>query len=82
MEITALRLSFINRRRECRLTQANLARLAGVSREMVVRFENGSHDIGLSRLLRLCEALNLDLTLRHGKGRLVLEDLGDLLKDE
>lgn len=82
MEITAIRLSFINRRRECRLTQANLALLAGVSREMVVRFENGSHDIGLRRLLRLCDALDLDLTLRHGKSRPVLEELGDLLRDE
>ena len=49
---------------------------------MVVRFENGSHDIGLRRLLRLCDALDLELTLRPGKGRPVLEELGDLFKDE
>lgn len=82
MEISVIRPLLINRRRERGLTQAELAQLAGVSREMVVRFENGSHDIGLRRLLRLCDALDLELTLRPGKGRPVLEELGDLFKDE
>jgi HTH-type transcriptional regulator/antitoxin HipB len=82
MEISAIRLSLISRRRERGLTQAEIAQLAGVSREMVVRFENGNHDIGLRRLLRLCDALDLELTLRPGKGRPVLEELADLFKDE
>jgi transcriptional regulator with XRE-family HTH domain len=77
-----LRTLIASRRAEIGITQAELARLAQVSREMVVRFENGAHDIGLRRLLRLCDALGLELSIRPGQGRPVLEELGALFGDD
>jgi hypothetical protein len=49
---------------------------------MILRFEKGDHDIGLRRLLRLCSALDLELTVRPGRGRPVLEELDELFKDD
>lgn len=82
MDGNKIRETLAERRRERGLTQAELGRLAQVSREMVVRFENGNHDIGLRRLLRLCAVLELELIVRPGSGRPVAEDLGELFKDE
>ncbi|HAS50394.1 MAG TPA: transcriptional regulator [Gammaproteobacteria bacterium] len=70
------------RRRERGLTQAQLGALAQVSREMILRFEKGDHDIGLRRLLRLCTALDLDLVVRPGHGRPTLDELDELFKDD
>jgi transcriptional regulator with XRE-family HTH domain len=82
MNIAEIRTSIINRRKEHGLTQEQLGKAAKVSREMVSRFENDAHDIGLRRLLRLCEALDLELIVRPGRGRPTLEELNDLFKDE
>jgi len=82
MTIEEIRQALAARRKERGLTQAALGQLASVSREMVVRFENGDHDIGLRRLLRLCAVLGLDLSARPGRGRPVAEDLDQLFKDE
>lgn len=82
MDIAAIRTSLIDRRKERGLTQEALGTRAKVSREMVSRFENDTHDIGLRRLLRLCDALELDLTVRPGHGRPTLEEVGELFKDE
>jgi len=77
-----LRTLIASRRAEIGVTQAELARLAQVSREMIVRFEKGDHDIGLRPLLRLCDALGLELSIRPGRGRPVLEELGEIFGDD
>ena len=77
-----IRQSVAERRASLKMTQAELARRAQVSREMIVRFENGDHDIGLRRLLRICDALGLELLIRPGKGRPVVEELGEIFKDD
>ena len=82
MDIYTIRQTLAARRRERGLTQARLAELAQVSREMVLRFEKGDHDIGLRRLLRLCAALDLDLSVRPGRGRPTLEELDELFRDD
>ena len=70
------------RRKELGLTQAELARRAHLSREMIVRFENGEHDIGLRKLLRILSALDLDISVRPGVGRPVLEELDSIFKED
>jgi transcriptional regulator with XRE-family HTH domain len=82
METDEIRQLLAARRRERGLTQAQLGALAQVSREMILRFEKGDHDIGLRRLLRLCSALDLELTVRPGRGWPVLEELDELFKDD
>ena len=82
MDAEQIRQTLAARRRERRLTQAQLGVLAQVSREMILRFEKGDHDIGLRRLLRLCAALDLELIVRPGRGRPTLEELDELFKDD
>lgn len=82
MNTQQIRQSVAERRASLKMTQAELARRAQVSREMIVRFENGDHDIGLRRLLRICDALGLELQIRPGKGRPVVEELGEIFKDD
>lgn len=82
MDTNQIRTSIIARRKELRLTQQQLAESASVTREAVSRFENDAHDIGLRRLLRLCAALKLELFVRPGHGRPVMEELDQLFKDE
>ena len=73
----------IARRKELHLTQAQLGQLAGISREMIVRFENDSpNDLGLRRFLRLLLALGLDMQLRPGSSRPTTEELTALFPDD
>ena len=52
--------ALVAERREClSLSQAELARRAGVTREWVVRLENGSTTVTLFRLMRVLRELGL-----------------------
>ena len=82
MDTTDIRTEIIKRRKERRFTQAQLGQSAKVSREMISRFENDTHDIGLRRLLRICAALDLEMTIRPGRGRPTIEELDDIFRDE
>jgi HTH-type transcriptional regulator / antitoxin HipB len=82
MNTEKIRQALSDRRKERGLTQAELAALAGVSRDVVSYLENDHHDIGLRRFARLCAVLDLELIVRPGSGRPVLEDLDQLFKDE
>ena len=51
------------RRKEWHLTQAELARRAGLSRELITRFERGQvTDFGSRKLLAVLAALDLEVT--------------------
>ena len=51
------------RRKQRRLTQAELARRAGLSRELVTRFERGQvTDLGSRKLLAVLAVLDLEMT--------------------
>lgn len=58
-------------RKEMKLTQANLANRAGISRERLNELENGkAGNIGFISVIVLLEELNLDLkitTFNHGR---------------
>jgi len=52
-------------RKTQKITQATLAELAGVSRETLIRLEKGTiHDLGFRKLMRVLEALGLELHIR------------------
>jgi DNA-binding XRE family transcriptional regulator len=61
-----------DRRRSLAMTQAELARLAGTSRQTVIRFENGkaTDAASLRLVLALCDAVDLDPYLQ------AVDDLG------
>jgi transcriptional regulator with XRE-family HTH domain len=82
MNTEELRVVFIEQRKALGLTQASVAQRAQVSREMISHFENGTHDIGLRKLERICSAVDLEILFRAGKGRPVLEDLDALFNDD
>lgn len=82
MSAEKIRKILSDRRKERGLTQAELASLAGVSRDVVSYLENDHHDIGLRRFARLCAVLDLEIVVRPGNGRPVLEDLDQLFKDD
>lgn len=47
------------------LTQSELAELAGVTRDWLARFETGSPNVTVARVMRVYRALGLDLVVRH-----------------
>jgi y4mF family transcriptional regulator len=50
------------------LSQADLARLSGVSRKWISEFEVGKSTVELSLVLRVLEALDLDMSLSASPG--------------
>lgn len=61
-EISRLAQTFVDRRIALRLTQQNLADLAGVSRYSVQSLERGDDSIRISSVLAVAEVLGLHLT--------------------
>jgi transcriptional regulator with XRE-family HTH domain len=82
MNVDQLRLVIIARRKERKLTQAQLGLRTRIRREVISRFESARQTIDLDQLVRICDALDLELVLRPGRGRPVLEELDSLFKDE
>ena len=82
MNIVQIQDFIIQSRKDKGLTQAELGRRAGVTREMVSRFENGLHEIGIVKLQRICMALGLELLVRPGRGRPTVDDLDALFPDD
>jgi len=63
-------------RRERGHSQTELAAAAGLSRQTVSALERGElGDLGLRKVLRLLDALDLTLVLRRAGHRLTLDDL-------
>jgi transcriptional regulator with XRE-family HTH domain len=65
------------RRRELRLTQAELAQRAGLSRATIAALETGKlGELGMNKGARLLDTLNLELRVSEAnRGRPTLEDL-------
>lgn len=82
MDMDQIRLSLIDRRKERKLTQAQVGSRTKIRRELISRFENARQDITLDQLLRICDALDLEVLLRPGRGRPTMEDLDAFFKDE
>lgn len=70
-------------RRGAKLTQAILARRLGMSRATISGIEQGTvSDIGVRKLMRLCDALGLELGVQSQQKRPSLGDLQRELRDE
>ncbi|WP_395638985.1 helix-turn-helix domain-containing protein [Pseudolysinimonas sp.] len=58
-----------DRRRGLRLSQADLAARAGVTRQWVVRFEKGTSDVSLSKTFAVLDALDLNVRVNEPSER-------------
>ena len=57
--------SIHTKRKKFRLSQKQLAIKCGIDRAKISDIENGKEDFMFSTLLQICEALDLDIELRH-----------------
>ncbi len=70
-------------RRDRKLTQAALASQLGMSRATISGIERGTvRDIGVRKLMRVCDALGLELRVQSQQKRPSLSDLQRELRDE
>lgn len=53
------------RRKTLRLSQGQLAKLAGVGRNVVFSIEHGNESVQLDKIQQVLDVLNLELTLRE-----------------
>lgn len=66
LNLVAMGGEIAKRRRELRLTQAELSRRAGISRATLDALENGrAGELGFSKITRLLNSVGLDLVLRE-----------------
>jgi len=75
--LASLGRQIAEQRKQRKLTQAELARKAGISRATLDALENGrTGELGFTRISRLLAALGLELTVRPAAAqRPTLEDL-------
>jgi len=76
MELEELGRQIASVRRERRISQDELAHACGLSRQTISGLERGElTDLGLRKLERLLEALDLDLAIRPRHHPVTLDDL-------
>lgn len=77
MDLTELGKAVRQARNSKKLTQAQLGETLGLSRQVILRLEQGqSTDIGLAKVLAILQAVGLDLSVRAAGGvRPTLEDM-------
>lgn len=76
LDLRELGLQIAQARRERGHSQSELARAAGLSRQTISALERGEvSDLGLRKVLRVLDALDLTLVLRRAGHRLTLDDL-------
>lgn len=82
VDINTLTQTIIDNRRLARLTQAELADRAHVSRRTIIDFESGASDIGARRLMRILYALNMSFAVGPGSARPVESELRAIFRDD
>ena len=82
MDIRSLIAEVTRRRRALALTQDELSRRSGVSRRTIIAMEAGQTDIGISRLARLLDAMDLALAVVPRTSRPTESQLRDIFKDD
>lgn len=55
---------YIACRKECKMTQADVADALGVKRPNITRFENGTYNPTLDMLVKIAECMGKDLEIR------------------
>lgn len=58
---------FVECRKEQRITQMELARRTGISQPNITRFESGRYNPSLDMMLRIAEALDVQLSIKLNK---------------
>lgn len=64
-------------RKQSKLTQVELARLAGVGKTVVFDIENGKESIRLDTLLKVCHVLNIQIKLEGPLMHLLERELNE-----
>lgn len=64
----------LKRRNQLNLTQSELAELAGTHQSRISKIESGTHDIRLSTLIAIAEALRTEVVVRLVPLDTILED--------
>lgn len=82
MDFESITSLIASRRREIGLTQSEVARRSGVSRRTIIAMENNDTEIGLARLIRILQALDLAITIAPGSGRPTESQLLDIFGDD
>jgi transcriptional regulator with XRE-family HTH domain len=74
----------VSRRRALKLTQAELARRAAISRRTLIDLENGpgSRDIGFRKLERILNALGLSIAVTEKSQRPIESELHLMFPDD
>jgi transcriptional regulator with XRE-family HTH domain len=81
MDLISLGRQIADRRKGLKLSQAKLARQAGVSRATLDALENGrAGELGFSKVSRLLAALGLELTMQPASSR--RPTLDELLEED
>jgi transcriptional regulator with XRE-family HTH domain len=76
MNLAELGKEVATARRQKGLSQTDLARAAGISRQTVSALERGAlSDLGVQRLVRVLEVLDLELLARPAGHPVTLDDL-------
>jgi len=84
MNASDLALSIASRRRALKLTQAELAARADISRRTLIDLENGSgsSDIGFRKIERILNALGLSLAITEQAKRPTESELTAIFADD
>lgn len=84
LDLTSIAKEIASRRKALRLSQAGLAKKAGLSRSTIDALENGRvGELGYAKVNNILAALGLELTLRDSSARRpTLEDLMEEEKDD
>lgn len=84
LDLASIGRDIAEQRRKQKLSQADLARRAGVSRATLDALENGrAGELGFSKITKLLAALGLELTVQTaGSRRPTLEELKDEDRDD
>jgi transcriptional regulator with XRE-family HTH domain len=76
MTLTEVGIEVARARRARGLSQSDLARASALSRQTISALERGAiPDIGVRKLIRILEALDLDFLLRPAGHSVTLDDL-------
>lgn len=80
MTTNDITLSLLNARKEKNITQQQLADMVGVSKPTISLMENGKQNITIELLCRICNALDVELTLHNKEVNNTIAEITRLAK--